>query len=141
MALTEDVQCPNCGEYRTTTAKPVYVDPETGEQHEPAVGKNWLGCLLLIIAMFFSVVAVGVNSGRSEEHTSELQSHQYLHSFPTRRSSDLADILVLWRSPRMCNVRIVVNTGPQRLSLSMSTRKPESSMNPRWGRIGSGVCC
>src|ERR1035437_4928965 len=26
---------------------------------------------------------------RSEEHTSELQSHQYLHSFPTRRSSDL----------------------------------------------------
>src|ERR671913_173284 len=27
--------------------------------------------------------------GRSEEHTSELQSHQYLHSFPTRRSSDL----------------------------------------------------
>src|SRR3712207_4001128 len=27
---------------------------------------------------------------RSEEHTSELQSRQYLHSFPTRRSSDLA---------------------------------------------------
>src|ERR1035437_5058302 len=27
--------------------------------------------------------------GRSEEHTSELQSHRYLHSFPTRRSSDL----------------------------------------------------
>src|ERR1035437_2634765 len=30
---------------------------------------------------------------RSEEHTSELQSRQYLHSFPTRRSSDL---LFLW---------------------------------------------
>src|SRR6476646_4163500 len=30
--------------------------------------------------------AVGV---RSEEHTSELQSHRDLHSFPTRRSSDL----------------------------------------------------
>src|SRR5947209_6806350 len=29
-------------------------------------------------------------SARSEEHTSELQSRQYLHSFPTRRSSDLA---------------------------------------------------
>src|ERR1035437_2901368 len=29
---------------------------------------------------------------RSEEHTSELQSRQYLHSLPTRRSSDL------WRS-------------------------------------------
>src|SRR5476649_519947 len=28
-------------------------------------------------------------NGRSEEHTSELQSHRDLHSFPTRRSSDL----------------------------------------------------
>src|SRR5262252_6078110 len=28
-------------------------------------------------------------SQRSEEHTSELQSHRDLHSFPTRRSSDL----------------------------------------------------
>src|SRR5947207_1673097 len=27
--------------------------------------------------------------GRSEEHTSELQSHSELYSFPTRRSSDL----------------------------------------------------
>src|ERR1044072_3347564 len=26
---------------------------------------------------------------RSEEHTSELQPHRYLHSFPARRSSDL----------------------------------------------------
>src|SRR5476649_1705581 len=36
---------------------------------------------------------VGLRSGheslRSEEHTSELQSHRDLHSFPTRRSSDL----------------------------------------------------
>src|SRR5476649_1962115 len=31
----------------------------------------------------------GFNVGRSEEHTSELQSHRDLHSFPTRRSSDL----------------------------------------------------
>src|SRR5579875_2326146 len=29
-------------------------------------------------------------SYRSEEHTSELQSHSDLHSFPTRRSSDLS---------------------------------------------------
>src|SRR5476649_1299753 len=29
------------------------------------------------------------NGVRSEEHTSELQSHRDLHSFPTRRSSDL----------------------------------------------------
>src|ERR671926_238801 len=30
-----------------------------------------------------------VRRPRSEEHTSELQSHRDLHSFPTRRSSDL----------------------------------------------------
>src|SRR5476649_195782 len=30
-----------------------------------------------------------VEADRSEEHTSELQSHRDLHSFPTRRSSDL----------------------------------------------------
>src|SRR5476649_593017 len=30
---------------------------------------------------------------RSEEHTSELQSHSDLHSFPTRRSSDLRPFL------------------------------------------------
>src|SRR5476649_1059359 len=29
------------------------------------------------------------DDARSEEHTSELQSHRDLHSFPTRRSSDL----------------------------------------------------
>src|SRR5215211_5532465 len=29
---------------------------------------------------------------RSEEHTSELQSHSDLHSFPTRRSSDLHQV-------------------------------------------------
>src|ERR687893_154786 len=37
--------------------------------------------------------AVGISNvsklSRSEEHTSELQSHRDLHSFPTRRSSDL----------------------------------------------------
>src|SRR5476649_505672 len=31
---------------------------------------------------------------RSEEHTSELQSHRDLHSFPTRRSSDLPQLPV-----------------------------------------------
>src|SRR5882672_221233 len=31
---------------------------------------------------------------RSEEHTSELQSHSDLHSFPTRRSSDLPATVV-----------------------------------------------
>src|SRR5476649_503963 len=33
--------------------------------------------------------ATSIRPGRSEEHTSELQSHRDLHSFPTRRSSDL----------------------------------------------------
>src|SRR5260221_492172 len=32
---------------------------------------------------------------RSEEHTSELQSHRDLHSFPTRRSSDLEHDIIL----------------------------------------------
>src|ERR1044072_3431494 len=32
-----------------------------------------------------------VRTTRSEEHTSELQSHRDLHSFPTRRSSDLLE--------------------------------------------------
>src|SRR5476649_2862303 len=36
------------------------------------------------------------SSSRSEEHTSELQSHSDLHSFPTRRSSDLhLDVLAV----------------------------------------------
>src|SRR6476646_7884620 len=34
-----------------------------------------------------------VHMPRSEEHTSELQSHRDLHSFPTRRSSDLRNKL------------------------------------------------
>src|SRR5476649_2428077 len=33
--------------------------------------------------------AARATNWRSEEHTSELQSHRDLHSFPTRRSSDL----------------------------------------------------
>src|SRR5947209_898866 len=53
--------------------------------------------------------AVAYNSarssrGRSEEHTSELQSRQYLvtHSFPTRRSSDLVP-----RRPDACSMNRV----------------------------------
>src|SRR5476649_570549 len=40
----------------------------------------------------YDIAALGllkVDVLRSEEHTSELQSHRDLHSFPTRRSSDL----------------------------------------------------
>src|SRR5215211_7796623 len=39
---------------------------------------------------------------RSEEHTSELQSHRDLHSFPTRRSSDFPQGT---RSGRWCTQR------------------------------------
>src|SRR5476649_2699310 len=35
-------------------------------------------------------------AARSEEHTSELQSHRDLHSFPTRRSSDLCPATGSW---------------------------------------------
>src|ERR687885_306866 len=41
--------------------------------------------------------AIQTGSQRSEEHTSELQSHRDLHSFPTRRSSDLQHGLVRWK--------------------------------------------
>src|SRR5476649_2463175 len=35
------------------------------------------------------ILRIRSRTSRSEEHTSELQSHRDLHSFPTRRSSDL----------------------------------------------------
>src|SRR5437667_428303 len=45
----------------------------------------------------------GPDVHRSEEHTSELQSHHDLHPFPTRRSSDLAPIHLRARSiPPAC---------------------------------------
>src|SRR5476649_1297528 len=40
----------------------------------------------------------GKRGARSEEHTSELQSHRDLHSFPTRRSSDLASRSAAYRN-------------------------------------------
>src|SRR5476649_1873795 len=41
------------------------------------------------ITALLNLPVTGGNAPRSEEHTSELQSHRDLHSFPTRRSSDL----------------------------------------------------
>src|SRR5947209_6288606 len=49
------------------------------------------GRTALVIAHRLSTIK---GADRSEEHTSELQSRQYLHSFPTRRSSDLVAISV-----------------------------------------------
>src|SRR5476649_2562660 len=57
---------------------------------------------------------------RSEEHTSELQSHRDLHSFPTRRSSDL------WAA-RECSRPISTRVGEYsvaRWKLSNATIKP-----------------
>src|SRR5882672_3462673 len=48
-------------------------------------------------AAISAIVARGDAPYRSEEHTSELQSHSDLHSFPTRRSSDLDGLDVLGR--------------------------------------------
>src|SRR5476649_316626 len=42
-----------------------------------------------VLADICSTEILGAGTLRSEEHTSELQSHRDLHSFPTRRSSDL----------------------------------------------------
>src|SRR5476649_1870679 len=44
---------------------------------------------LLTLVERIAAIGHGSRSQRSEEHTSELQSHRDLHSFPTRRSSDL----------------------------------------------------
>src|SRR5882672_1383765 len=41
------------------------------------------------LALILQAGLVSEPAQRSEEHTSELQSHRDLHSFPTRRSSDL----------------------------------------------------
>src|SRR5437773_1617616 len=50
--------------------------------------------------------APGNGPKRSEEHTSELQSHHDLHSFPTRRSSDLGrGVESLERGPKAVRIR------------------------------------
>src|ERR1035437_9205016 len=61
---------------------------------------------------------------RSEEHTSELQSRQYLHSFPTRRSSDL-DGLSVWRRhlPDRIAQRSAVESDPGRRSGCLASRR------------------
>src|ERR687893_742121 len=70
-------------------------------------------------------VAAGLTTpnARSEEHTSALQSHRDLHSFPTRRSSDLASSSTISsRSPRWRDVRAA--PGPARGS-SRGPHHPE----------------
>src|ERR1044072_5705421 len=43
----------------------------------------------VVVDLALGLAADLEGDGRSEEHTSELQSHRDLPSFPTRRSSDL----------------------------------------------------
>src|SRR5476649_2822317 len=51
-------------------------------------GERGVGAALGVVEQFFQILRRHADR-RSEEHTSELQSHRDLHSFPTRRSSDL----------------------------------------------------
>src|SRR6476646_7284752 len=55
---------------------------------DPAI-KNAVGLMKHVDVRTKGGYIVAPGSWRSEEHTSELQSHRDLHSFPTRRSSDL----------------------------------------------------
>src|SRR5947207_1266743 len=61
---------------------------------------------------------------RSEEHTSELQSHSDLPSFPTRRSSDL-------RTSRLVSMRVRI--GWVTVCDSMAT--PEASISRAWSHV------
>src|SRR5882672_8553343 len=61
---------------------------------------------------------------RSEEHTSELQSHRDLHSFPTRRSSDLDDDQLEARRLARGN-GVAERSGERALRLARSKRAHE----------------
>src|SRR5476649_2192664 len=70
-------------------ALPIFGDHQSRER-EPM--------MRIVVAAYDRIMSSVEDAGlaqwrRSEEHTSELQSHRDLHSFPTRRSSDL------WRPP------------------------------------------
>src|SRR3712207_6243843 len=75
--------------------------------------------------------------GRSEEHTSELQSRQYLHSSPTRRSSNLTTTTTAARVCRNSTDPACgqffwdpAPTGNQPLNVQITTSPP----NPRAGQ-------
>src|SRR5476649_2401007 len=59
-------------------------------------------------------------SRRSEEHTSELQSHRDLHSFPTRRSSDLGLAVVLAKIGNRLEVRHQATSQPHQLDVALA---------------------
>src|ERR1035437_7653537 len=68
-------------------AVPIYLKPHGCRQCVP-YGAKASG----FVSNDTSRTVVGLEAfARSEEHTSELQSRRYLHSFPTRRCSDLPE--------------------------------------------------
>src|SRR3712207_188826 len=79
---------------------------------------------------------------RSEEHTSELQSRRYLHSFPTRRSSDLwssssAPSSASDRSASPSSARSCPRSWRPRSPCSPSTRSPGGRATARRPRSRS----
>src|SRR5205823_5603034 len=67
------------------------IDENDSVQEHGKIGKNFweIARKLFQIPTYWVLIGALIFSFRSEEHTSELQSLAYLHSFPTRRSSDL----------------------------------------------------
>src|SRR6476646_6900311 len=61
-------------------------------------------------------------ASRSEEHTSELQSHSDLHSFPTRRSSDLWPSGLHRRDRRLPVVGPAPDRGPRLVEVDLVGR-------------------
>src|ERR1044072_3621079 len=66
-------------------------DSASSRAHAPQAGAALKSTSNDFLFCFASASAASPirTSSRSEEHTPELQSHRDLHSFPTRRSSDL----------------------------------------------------
>src|SRR4030095_11317514 len=59
------------------------------QRHSEGRTTRFLRCRACAIDLVRAAYLHRMELQRSEEHTSELQSHRDLHSFPTRRSSDL----------------------------------------------------
>src|SRR5476649_1380568 len=70
-----------------------------------------LSALLLRRAGWTADIYERAEQARSEEHTSELQSHRDLHSFPTRRSSDLGTRDYHWRLDEWPAQRVIAAAG------------------------------
>src|SRR5882672_9268178 len=77
---------------------------------------------------------------RSEEHTSELQSHSDLHSFPTRRSSDLPDR----PGPvhHVCRTRLLIDKpGPASSGRGSCAARPGGGSTAERSRICDPLLC